>query len=490
MSMHLADQPQELEVKFHLSDAAQAALAKHPVLPGDYRTVHEITTYFDTPRRDLMRAGATLRVRRQGDRRVQTIKLRNGAGAFGRGEWEWPVKSDAPDPRRLVETPLASMVEAVFEPVFVTDVQRDVRVVQHDNATIEVAIDRGQVRAGDAAEEIRELELELKQGDAQSMYRLAAALHASAPMSLGAESKADRGWRLRTGHPRQAVKHVDVALPADVTMANAFRDIMDGVLAHFMANGPAAASGDIEGVHQMRTAIRRARAALLLFQSHIEPHAAAEFTSALRSLGRIFGEARDWDVFCTDMLDAAEQHGIAPSLLDLLRQPAEAERVAAHARVTAELDAPLLTATVLGLAQWELASDTPLVDLAPDLLARLDHKVRHRGHHIARLDDEELHKLRKSLKKLRYSVEFLAPLLPENDVKAYLHRCKTLLKQLGALNDGVVAVALAEQLGGERKPELAPAVAALAEWSVSHRSALRQRIEEDWGKLQDKQLPH
>jgi CHAD domain-containing protein len=333
------------------------------------------------------------------------------------------------------------------------------------------------------ADQPRELERKFHLGD----VALAALVRNSVFEEI-CESKADRGWRLRTGHPRQAVKHVDVALPADVTAAHAFRCIMDGVLAHFVANVPVAASGDIEGVHQMRIAIRRARAALLLFLPCIEPNVAGEFTNALRNHGRIFGEARDWDVFCSDVLAAAEQHGIAPSLLNLLRQPAETERAAAHARVAAELDAPLLTDTLLGLAQWEPLNDTPLVDLAPDLLARLDQKVRHRGRRIARLDHEGLHKLRKSLKKLRYSIEFLAPLLPEMDVRTYLNRCKALLKQLGALNDGVVAAELAEQLGDERKPELASAVAALAEWSAGQRSAIRQRIEEDWNKLLNERL--
>ena len=75
------------------------------------------------------------------------------------------------------------------------------------------------------------------------------------------------------------------------------------------------------------------------------------------------------------------------------------------------------------------------------------------------------------------------------DVRTYLNRSKALLKQLGALNDGVVAVELAEQLGDERKkPELASAVAALAEWSAGQRSAIRQRIEEDWNKLLNERL--
>ena len=481
--------PQEREIKFRVSDAARDALARHPSLPTGHRAQHEVSTYFDTADSTFRRAGATLRVRRRGNQHVQTVKLLNRAGAFARGEWEWPVKTDQPDLRRLAETPLAGMSGAPVKPVFVTDVQRDVREVRQDSATIEVAIDRGQVRAGSAAEDISELELELKQGDAGDLYRLAISLHADAALSLGAESKADRGWRLRTGQPRPAEKHADVDLPAGITATDAFRRIIDNTLGHFMANHPAAASGDIEGVHQMRIAIRRARAALLLFKPQLEPRASARLTDALRQLGRVFGEARDWDVFCTDMLHSAEAGGVARSWLDLLRQPAEAQRIAAHARVAAELEAPLLTSTVLGLQAWDIASNVPLGDLAPDLMASLDQKVRHRGRHIAKLDDEGLHKLRKSLKKLRYGLEFLTPLLKEKDTRRYLHRSKALLKHLGALNDAVVAVKLAEQLGGERQPELAPAVSALAEWTAGRRNKVRQHIENTWANLLDEQLP-
>ena len=489
MSTHLADRPQELEVKFRLNSAARAALAKHPALSVDHQTQHEVSTYFDTPGGDLKRAGATLRVRRHGTQHVQTMKLQDPTDAFARGEWEWPVAADTPDLRRLTETPMAGMADAPLEPIFVTDVQRDIRKVRQDGATIEVAIDRGQVRARNAAEDISELELELKQGDLAALYRLAIALHADAPMSLGAESKADRGWRLRTGQPRSASKHADVDLPEGVAAADAFRRVLDNTLGHFMANQPAAASGDIEGVHQMRIAIRRARAALLLFKPHLEPHPLARFTEVLRELGRVFGEARDWDVFCTDMLAGAEADGVERSWLDLLREPAEAKRAAAHARVASELETPALTATVLGLQAWDMSCDVKLADLAPNLVARLDGKVRHRGRHIARLDYEGLHRLRKSLKKLRYGIEFVAPILEAKGTKQYLHRCKALLKQLGALNDAVVAVALAEQLGGERQAELAPAVSALAGWTATQQKAVRERLEENWAKLLDEQLP-
>ncbi len=429
-------------------------------------------------------------------RHVQTLKFGGGHnGAFARNEFEWPVRTESPDLDLLAGTPAAAWLSeaSMLQPVFVTDVQRTIRTVRRDGATIEVAVDRGRVDAGDASEEIREMELELKDGDPDPMYRLAAVLHTNVPMTLGAESKADRGWRLRTGRPRKAAKHGDVELPKDVTAGDAFRRIVDSVLAHLMANQPAAAAGDAEGVHQMRIAIRRLRAALMLFRPQLEPHAEARFTEALRDLGRIFGEARDWDVFCSEMLESAEEHGVATSWLNLLRAPAEAEGRAAHARVASEMQRPALTAIVLGLAEWGapegITTHTPLVDLTPQLVGRLEHKVLRRGHHITHCTNDELHALRKALKKLRYSVEFLAPLYRHKQVKGYLHRCKALLKQLGMLNDAVVAVALAEQLGGERRAELAPAVAALAAWAADSQDKARCHIQESWHAFTSAPLP-
>lgn len=485
MSRHRAGQPLELEIKFHLPPDAQEVVDRHPALQSaNVRRLHQITTYFDTPAGDLFREGVTLRVRRCGKGLVQTLKLEGERdGPFGRNEWEWPVRTEVPDLDRVAETPVADLLREppALQPIFVTDVERTLRTVRYDNALIEVAFDSGRIDAGDATQPISELELELKDGDSEPLYRLAAALHAVVPTVLAAESKADRGWRLCTGRPRDAVKQVDIALADDVTAAEGFRRIINGVLAHLMANQPAAAAGDIEGVHQMRVAIRRLRAALVLFRPRLEPHAEARLTEALRSLGRIFGEARDWDVFCREMLVSAEEHGVARSWLDLLREPAEAERAAAHARVADALQRPTMTATVLGLAAWGApdneAMRIQLVHGAPKLVERLERRVVRRGHNIADRSDEELHALRKALKKLRYSVEFLSSVCRDKQAKAYLHVIKKLLKHLGSLNDAVVVVALAERLGGERQPELAPAVAALAAWAMRRQDKARSQVE-------------
>ncbi|MCH1933218.1 CHAD domain-containing protein, partial [Shewanella sp. A25] len=59
----------------------------------------------------------------------------------------------------------------------------------------------------------------------------------------------------------------------------------------------------------------------------------------------------------------------------------------------------------------------PLSEAAPDLLERVDRKVRRRGRGIRQRSMEELHALRKALKRLRYALEFLSGLCPEKALR-------------------------------------------------------------------------
>jgi triphosphatase len=146
---------------------------------------------------------------------------------------------------------------------------------------------------------VSELELELKQGTRGALYRLALDLHAAVPFTIGAESKAQRGQRLRTGEAPQPVESDPPALDEDISLAETTRRIISAELGHFLANQPAAVVGDVKGVHQMRVGIRRLRTALAMCGKHLEPHAKRRFEAELKPLGQVFGAARDWDVFCT-----------------------------------------------------------------------------------------------------------------------------------------------------------------------------------------------
>ncbi|RYG63561.1 CYTH domain-containing protein [bacterium] len=68
--------PQELEIKLHLPPGAMGALEAHPTMRACSTPVQElqqVTTYFDTPDWALSENGASLRIRRIGERRIQTL---------------------------------------------------------------------------------------------------------------------------------------------------------------------------------------------------------------------------------------------------------------------------------------------------------------------------------------------------------------------------------------------------------------------------------
>lgn len=480
--------PQEVELKFQLSAEHRSLLEASDTLSAmDSAEVHQVTTYFDTPDAALEAAGLTLRVRAIEGRFIQTVKSRgNGIGlASIRGEWEGDIASAAPDLSRLGAVPqLVAMVGDLargLKPMFVTDVQRRIRTVSLDGGcTVEVAIDEGRIEIGDRSEPICELELELKTGSPGPMYRFASILQATAPMWLSSESKATRGWRLRTGQTAAIRLATAPVLDQGADAADGFRQIVRAALGHLIANIGPTLRGDPEGLHQMRIALRAARAALQLFEPVLDHRAVARFDGDLQTACRAFGVARDWDVFCLETLPAAMRALPSARLRDLV--PA-AERAREQSRRTVEhlIRGSHFTAMLLALAAWvEQTSDGvrgdtvvpthhSLATLAPDLLARVAHKTRKRGRHVTRLSPNRLHRFRKALDRLYNDCTALSALFPHHQLSIYHARCIALQGVLGAANDAVVAEAIAVTLAN--RPDLAPPVEALLAWSKARRAA-------------------
>ena len=496
------DAPIEVELKLTFPAEARARIDRHPALQeASSQVQHLRTVYYDTPDLTLERSGLTLRVRTDGDQRVQTLKSKgvgNGV-AQSRGEWEWPIRTDKPDFGRVAGTEVGGTLDPHIgdrlEPILVTDVHRTVRSLLFDGgATVEVAIDDGSIRAGDAQEPVREIELELKAGPVAPLYRLALELHSDLPLLVGAEPKSARGYRLKTGQPPRAEKAHEPDLDRHMRGVDALRRIVASGLGGLLANQPAAAFADPEGIHQMRIAIRRLRTALVLFKPHLESHAATRFEIELRRLGGILGSARDSDVFCLETLPAGLDRPSEESWGRLLGRAAEKERTASHRVIADEFTQGALTGLVLGLAAWVEDEDDlvggkalgkRLSDLAPDLLDRVLKKVLKRGRHIERRSSAELHAVRKSLKKLRYSADYFASLFPRKSVKLYLKRCKRLLELLGELNDATMALTLSERLDRDVHLDLVPALGALAHSSEKRRKKALRRLPDAWDEFSD-----
>ena len=165
---------------------------------------------------------------------------------------------------------------------------------------------------------------------------------------------------------------------------------------------------------------------------------------------------------------------------------AEIERQTADVAVVAAIRGQELTALVLGMAVWaEAVAARPnaldndrmekrLGTLAPSLLDSVDRKARKRARHIGGLSAEELHRLRKSLKRLLCDVGSFATLFRHRATKNYSSRCEHVLEILGEINDAVVTQRLTRTLLTDSRPALVESGEALVRWSKRRdRSARR-----------------
>src|SRR5262249_27347546 len=123
-------------------------------------------------------------------------------------------------------------------------------------------------------------------------------------------------------------------------------------ISHMLRNEPAALAGQIEGVHQMRVAARRVRAALSALKPTIPPGQDAWTCAGVERGGGLLGPARNWDVFATELLRPVERALPIESELKRLAEAAEQRRRTAYEQARVAIVSPRFTATLVRLACW------------------------------------------------------------------------------------------------------------------------------------------
>jgi triphosphatase len=491
-------QPSENEMMLHVPAEHRARLLGHLAPRGALlEGKHEVTTYFDTPDLVLAQAGFSLRVRRSGGLRVQTASAVEGWYGLEqrRSRWEWPIEHDAPDlgllAGTLVPDGIVGQLNGRLEPVFVTDIRRTAYGLRLGrDIEVAAALDQGSITAGTTTELISELELGLTKGAPGPFYRFVLELHATIPLTILGEGKAERGQRMRTGVAVAAHKSTDMCLSRDADVAGAFRQVAEDCLGHLVANQAAAFAGSFGGVHQMRVALRRLRSALVLFDKHLKRGRRKQLDAGLQRFGRVLGEMRDWDVFCLETLPAATAAKPGEDWAGL-RKAAEAERQAAYVQLRDELAGRITTEFMLTLAAESAAEPATsalvnrsghrsLLEQAPKMLDRVAHKVTKGGRGLKHQSEQDLHELRKSLKKLRYSVDFFGGLYDYKQVRVYVQHCKGLQEELGAMNDASVAVSLTQKLSRTDPARLSGLAEKLLHWTCQSRDGALSQLANGW----------
>ncbi|WP_085314655.1 CYTH and CHAD domain-containing protein [Derxia lacustris] len=493
----------EIELKLAIAPDDVARLRCHPLVErfaeGEAEIHRLANRYFDTPERELARGRAALRLRRSGERWLQTLKTAPGSasGLSARGEWELPVAGPALELAAFTDLPpevraLLDRLAPRLAPVFDTDFEREARLLRlKDGTRFELAIDRGELRAGSGKRARRapicEVELELIEGDARRVVDFAERLAADLALIPEPRSKAARGLALADRKPVQAVKpalpDADAAAPAGATLAAAIGRCHEALLLNTASIR--AGTDDAELVHQARVALRRLRVALRHARALL-PRRAAALRAPLRELGQRLGRSRDLDVLTGQTLprlDAqlARQTAAAPASPPPLARPAAPPRDDDYsdADVRAALDARLAADRDQAWAELRLALATPA--FARSMLAlegltlRLAGKT---GSSTARLAQRELrlardgardtvaaldgddadarHRFRIAIKRLRYALDMYGALFAPDAVAAQRQALAQLQDVLGEMNDNAVAAARLDLLPSS------PTAAALA----------------------------
>ncbi len=458
----------ETELKFLMDEAAEARLRSRLAEMGTAipqpRLLRSI--YHDTPDHAIRAARSALRLRLEGRRWVQTVKVRSSirGGRSVAEEYEAPAPGGRLDlgrvPDEAMRARLAEIVgDAPLAPVCETAIRRtSVMLALGPRTRAELALDDGEIIAGDRSERLRELELELIEGDVAALYDFVAGYFREGGLRFSRLSKAERGHLLASGGmieppaaPRAACAvPLDPSMTAEQAAQAIFRECLDQIEANVAAVGFV---DDPEGPHRLRIGLRRLRSAFLIFRGSLDCPEMHRLGDEARWLGGVVGNLRNLDVAIADILVPATKAHPGEAGFSALATALFDRRGAAREYVRATLGAPRALGFLIDLAQftetrgWLIADDIdqtrrlarPIGEVASATMAKRWKAACKRARGFDDLTIEARHELRKALKKLRYVSEFLAPLYPKKKVAAFTRRLKALQSVFGRLNDAAMA---------------------------------------------------
>jgi CHAD domain-containing protein len=307
----------------------------------------------------------------------------------------------------------------------------------------------------------------------------------------------------------------DAALIADDEVLQAASKLFVYLWNTAWKHAPGTASGDADALHDMRVAVRRLRSALQNFEGpKYEPLLSTrmrrEFAKQRRELSRLgdaLGAVRDFDVlddylkdYCKTRLNKRirEVRGLAQ-----FERFLQTERASHFAPMIKKLNRAQESGELresfarwaLGLpgAAFSLESPMTLRDVAKIVIPRRIEEVRGFAPRLLDpRDPEGHHEMRKSLKRLRYSMEFFAPCAGD-DLKPQLKTLTALQDLLGEMNDRHVLHLTAQrafppltvEYSQEASVQFPPDVAQFLKYGDARARRLLTQVRAQWRKLED-----
>lgn len=295
---------QEIELKFLVSQARLKGLLRQVKIKSS-QTMMLSAHYYDTPKQALAKQGIGLRIRREGDQWVQTIKA-GGDGIAARLEHnatldnaqvQMMLENDTlmPDLTLYQDTEIAPLLRTLdlkklskdLKRQYVTDVERITRLIKSseksvaasdDNSNevsvIEVAYDYGSVIHGKddrRSQSIHEVEFELVSGQIDFLFTIAKIWCKHHKLCLSTVTKAERGGLLinaQAHSPAVSAQYHPLDVNQDINVPAFIRAVVHNCLLQILPNSSAIVDGseDHDHIRQLAIGTQRLRAALIAFE--------------------------------------------------------------------------------------------------------------------------------------------------------------------------------------------------------------------------------
>jgi CHAD domain-containing protein len=340
-------------------------------------------------------------------------------------------------------------------------------------ARIEFAIDHATITAmlppqklAPGRIEFEELEMELKEGTEDSLRKLAEAIQRKFDLLPSRLSKFERGLQTVGLRPTPAQVRMEVRLLEEADYVRELRSRRLGTAApvvklayrclleqfeEMLAEEPRAWEGlDPEGVHQMRVATRRLRAAFRAFKKVLPSDSIKQFNGEFKWVAAELGKVRDLDVYQANLLHYAAEipKEDASSLNDYRKHVAEQWRRARQdllaclsSRRYQQLRSEFIEFLLRDpAANASHASEALSVGrAAKSYIGKQYRRVLRDGRAIAPDSAPTVfHALRIDCKRLRYLFEFFHPIYGK-PLNPFIRQLKKLQDELGELQDACVA---------------------------------------------------
>lgn len=437
-------------IRLNLASTDIPLLTKHPLLSTTprRRRVHQI--FFDTAESTLAGMGISVfetRILRKTTLTVQqhvpdtesATELQSWSGLTTPGAFDFATLIDIPEAAEAL-----TQLAPTLLPLFSINTSQRLWTVQIRSAQVEVSLEEGQLVATtdgvERSQNLCEVELKLLAGQPAALFGVARLLSRQLRLHPIRDTLLERAKSFKLGETPRPVKAKRVRIdPKDSTIA-VFKHVAWLSLDQLQANEDGVFGENcVEFIHQARVSLRRLRTALRLFNTELPAGFSDKWSQAWRDVGEQLGNARNWDVFASEMLpEIAADLGSHPDV-EHLQQFTAGKREQAHLETRAWMQGRRYSLTMIAFCEALLTlpeSNPERIDGFADRSLKRRYKRFRKGALVAHtLTPEARHEVRIDLKKLRYTLDFFESLYAQKQLQSFLQGLAETQELLGHMND-------------------------------------------------------